>query len=143
MKEFDIKINGDFEKTPARLLPPPQLRYAQQKIANVAKGVWRADRFQEPSIKISNDNSWTILNLNQRTQDRDLYNVAEMLQKVGGRLGMKIGQAKTPFEHLQWRGNDVRCLRDFFNNNKNLNLVVVIIPVQKGYYSKYRIKKYL
>lgn len=83
MREFDVSISGEFEKVPARVLEPPQLAYINNKTVNVSKGVWRADKFFEPSQLIAQDNSWTILNLNRQTQDRDLYYLRDSLIKTG------------------------------------------------------------
>lgn len=82
MKEFDISISGEFEKVPARVLDPPKLAYSN-RATNVAKGIWRADRFFNPSTLISADNSWTILNLNRQTQDRNLYELRDSLINNG------------------------------------------------------------
>ncbi|XP_014218616.1 protein argonaute-4 isoform X2 [Copidosoma floridanum] len=104
MREFDISISGEFEKVPARVLDPPPIQYYSNNVARVAKGVWRANKFQEPTNKIREDNSWTILNVDSRTRDGALYNLESELRRMGPNLGVPIGKAKTPFETVQWRG---------------------------------------
>lgn len=79
MNEFHLSVQGEFEKVPARILPAPVLQYKNR--VNVVKGVWRADKFIKPCDLP--DQTWTILNLDGRTQDRDLYRLQENLQNGG------------------------------------------------------------
>lgn len=85
MTEFDLSLGGDFEKVPARVLPSPKLEYDNNKTVNVSKGVWRNDKvgFFCPSTEIGMNNSWTILSLDNRANDRSLHDLKSKLQKTG------------------------------------------------------------
>lgn len=82
MKEFGISVSGEFETVPARVLDPPQLKYLKENV-RVSKGVWRASQFIKPSDLIAVNNTWTILNLNYRTRDEELYKLVDYLKKAG------------------------------------------------------------
>lgn len=90
MKEFDLSLSETFEKVPARVLPPPDLLYDDNKTVRVSRGVWRTDRlkFLLPCTAIRDNNSWTILNLNQRTDERALRDLASKLQDTGKNLSL-------------------------------------------------------
>lgn len=85
MKEFDLALGEQFEKVPARVLPTPTLVYQQNKGVSVSKGVWRADRlqFHSPCDLLKNPGSWTILNLDNRTDDGNLHDLKFKLQSQG------------------------------------------------------------
>ncbi|XP_011498662.1 PREDICTED: protein argonaute-2-like [Ceratosolen solmsi marchali] len=137
MNEFDISINGEFEKVPARVLDPPQLSY-QNGICRVAKGIWRPNKFLKPSSLISSDGSWTILNLTRFPDDRQLYELNNALVQTGKNVGMQIGKPVTPFRNIQLRGSDIRELSAYFNEQKKkgLKLIIVIVSETKGLYGK-------
>lgn len=79
-KEFRISVQGEFEKVPARVLQAPKLMYRNKEV-NVMKGVWRADGFLTPSSL--GESTWTILNLDKYTNDRDLYILHDKLMDGG------------------------------------------------------------
>lgn len=79
MKEFGISLGGEFETVKARVLNPPSL-YDKREIC-VRKGVWRANSFHTASVLPHQ--SWTILNLNDRTQEPALRNLVEQLKRGG------------------------------------------------------------
>ncbi|OXU25990.1 hypothetical protein TSAR_010814 [Trichomalopsis sarcophagae] len=137
MKEFGISVSGEFETVPARVLDPPQLKYQRQNV-RVAKGVWRASQFINPSPLIAEDNTWTVLNLDYRTRDDGLYRLVETLRRTGQTLGMPVGNPLSPFKSMQLRGQDIRELMAYFNEMKmkKIKLVVVVVPEMKGPYSK-------
>lgn len=82
MQEFGVSVSGKFAEIPARVLDAPALAY-KNKIVNVSKGQWTADVFLESSSLISDDNTWTILNLNFRTKPMELDNFASQLRQRG------------------------------------------------------------
>lgn len=81
LREFGLSISGEFEKIKARVLPPPVLTYNRD--VSVAKGVWRASNFLVPTNLP--DNSWTILNLDNRTREDSLRNLESLLRRGGKR----------------------------------------------------------
>lgn len=85
MNEFGLSLGEKFERVPARVLPPPKLLYHNEAAASVSKGVWRTDRlrFLSPCKAIEKDNSWTILNLNFRTEEGQLRDFAQKLKITG------------------------------------------------------------
>ncbi|XP_015438406.1 PREDICTED: protein argonaute-2 [Dufourea novaeangliae] len=136
MKEFNLSVSGEFEKVPARVLQAPRLRYDTKEPVNVLKGVWRADRFLKPSSLP--ENSWTILNLDKYTQNRDLYeNLHDKLLNGAKFINMSIGKALTPFATLTIAGRNFSNISQYFEDQKKLNLrlVVVVIPNFDNAYS--------
>ncbi|XP_043264089.1 protein argonaute-2 isoform X2 [Colletes gigas] len=134
MKEFDLSVQGEFEKVPARVLQAPKLKYKENEV-NVFKGVWRADKFLS-SCELP-DNSWTILNLDRYVQDRELYDGLHNKLQAGGKfVNMWIGKALTPFTTLSVQRN-INNILQYFTEKKeqNLRLVVVIIPNLDDAYS--------
>ncbi|XP_076547410.1 argonaute 2 isoform X2 [Osmia lignaria lignaria] len=127
MNEFHLSVQGEFEKVPARILQAPVLQYNKNQV-NVVKGVWRADKFIKPCELP--DLTWTILNLDGRTQDRDLYRLQDSLQNGAVSVNMSIGKALTPFGNLML-GRNISNIMEYFQDKKkqNLRLVVVVIPV--------------
>lgn len=85
IKEFDISLGSEFEKVPARVLPPPQLLYKNDCTTNVFKGTWQTDKleFLKPCSLLQKQNSWTILNLDNRVKYDSLENLRSMLQSQG------------------------------------------------------------
>ena len=79
MKEFGISVGGEFERVDARVLEPPTL--FDVRAIRVNKGVWRANNFKEAMIL--EDTKWTILNLNQRTQEPALRGLEDHLKRGG------------------------------------------------------------
>lgn len=80
MDEFHFSVNPEFEKIPARVLEAPKLQYKEKEV-NVKKGIWKAEKFFIPCILPKK--SWTILNLDNRIYNHDLYNLYEKLQNGG------------------------------------------------------------
>nr|XP_003707086.1 PREDICTED: protein argonaute-2 [Megachile rotundata]XP_012149383.1 PREDICTED: protein argonaute-2 [Megachile rotundata] len=133
MNEFQLSVQGEFEKVPARILQAPALQYKQREV-NVVKGVWRAEKFYMPCNLP--DHSWTILNLDSRTIDRDLYNLQTSLQEGAISVSMTIGKPLTPFGNLGIQRN-INNIMEYFQQKKkqDLKLVVVVIPALDHAYS--------
>ncbi|KAG7199076.1 hypothetical protein KM043_017975 [Ampulex compressa] len=132
--EFRLSVQGQMEKVPARVLNPPKLLY--DKEVRVSKGVWRAGKFL--NARGLEDNTWTILNLNNRVREQDLYTLSGNLQEGGKAVGMFIGKPQTPFKTLPPPTRDIRQIQQYFQSKKDedLKLVVVIIPDYADGYSK-------
>ncbi|XP_046490379.1 protein argonaute-2 [Neodiprion pinetum] len=133
VKEFGLSVGGGFEKVPARVLDPPVLMYDRQ--VRVSRGTWRASRFSNAADL--QPKTWTILNLNGRyTRENDLYRLADDLISNAIKCGMNLGEALTPFVTLDPPTRDVRGINNFFQQNKNLKLIIVVIPDRGSAYSK-------
>lgn len=78
-REFGVSVGQGFETVKARVLNPPILQ--GQRTMTVKKGVWRAQGFFTATTLP--DKSWTILNLDDRTQEPPLRSMVECL-KAGG-----------------------------------------------------------
>lgn len=77
VREFGFSVANEFEKIDARVLDPPRLKYANQPITP-QRGVWRADRAK--FLACGQLLKWTIVNLDRRTQNKALDNLAEMVR---------------------------------------------------------------
>ncbi|XP_033207936.1 protein argonaute-2-like [Belonocnema kinseyi] len=129
MKEFGLSIGGEFEKVNARVLNAPTLTYNEQdRDVRVMKGVWRASRFNVG--KDLPDESWTILNLDNRTREDALRNLEQLLRGGASSLGMNIGRAVTPYAQMQPPTRNLQEIIKFFNEAKarKLRLVFVVVP---------------
>ncbi|XP_076229026.1 protein argonaute-2-like [Nomia melanderi] len=136
MKEFNLSVSQKFEEIPARVLEAPKLKYARQEPVRVTKGVWRADKFLNPSNL--GDNEWTILNLDTRVQDRQLQDgLHKKLREGGNFINMVIGKAQTPFASFPIYGKGIGNISTFFAEKKKqgIKLVVVVIPNIDNAYS--------
>ncbi|XP_031771668.1 protein argonaute-2 isoform X2 [Apis florea] len=133
MDEFHFSVNPEFEKIPARVLEAPKLQYKEKEV-NVKKGIWKAEKFFIPCILPKK--SWTILNLDNRIYNHDLYNLYEKLQNGGKFLNMEIAEALTPFANLTIETN-INKIIEYFNDKKKqkILLVVVILPNLDNAYS--------
>lgn len=80
-QEFRLSVSAQMKQVDARILPPPELKYAA-RTANVSKGVWRLQPFKE--AKHLEDKSWTILNLSGMSRmENYLHEFVTMLQQTG------------------------------------------------------------
>ncbi|KAJ8673621.1 hypothetical protein QAD02_004883 [Eretmocerus hayati] len=133
MREFDVKVSGEFTNVDARILNPPNLQYKERPM-NVNKGVWRAGKFLNP-VNLA-EGQWTIICLDNRTTTADLQALANSLQQAAGEVGMNIGRPSAPFELIDSR--NVRNLEENLKKfkTKNFKLVVAVIPDFKGPYNK-------
>ncbi|XP_076181590.1 argonaute 2 [Ptiloglossa arizonensis] len=135
-KEFNLSVEGNFEKIPARVLKAPILKYKEREV-NVFKGTWRADKFLKSCCLP--DNSWTILNLDTFVRDRDLHEgLHNRLQHGAKSVNMEIGKALFPFTTLSIKPFKIKTLLDYFEDKKrnSIRLVVVIIPNLDYAYSR-------
>ncbi|XP_076381016.1 protein argonaute-2-like [Megalopta genalis] len=135
-KEFNLSVNCEFEKVPARVLEAPVLEYKQESRVNVIKGVWRATNFRLPTRLA--DNEWTILNLDKFTQERTIQDGLHIQLRTGAdSVNMHIGKALTPFVTLNIQGRNLTTISQYFAEKKrqNLKLIVVIIPNLDNAYS--------
>jgi len=80
-REFHLSVNPQMKQVDARILTPPELRYAE-RTATVAKGIWRLQPFNQ--AKHLEANSWTILNLSGTSKiDSAIQDFVKMLQTTG------------------------------------------------------------
>ncbi|CAK9802564.1 Protein argonaute-2 [Anthophora quadrimaculata] len=124
--EFHLSVQPDFEKVPARVLAPPQLKYNDREV-KVFKGVWRAEKFLNPSTLP--ENLWTILNLDRTVYDTALYKLHDELQKAGRRQNMIIGNALKPFANLSTRGNTNEIMK-YFREKKEQGVQLIIVIIE-------------
>lgn len=80
-QEFRLSVSKEMEKVPARILPPPELKYDGIK-AQVRKGTWFLQKFNE--AKNLERHSWTIVDLSGiRNMANYLQDFANILQSTG------------------------------------------------------------
>ncbi|XP_036143314.1 protein argonaute-2 [Monomorium pharaonis] len=124
-KEFHLSVSAQMKQVDARILAAPQLKYAGGT-ANVAKGVWRLQPFNQ--AKNLETNSWTILDLSGKSKIDDFIQAfVKMLQSNAREVGMNIDLPLKPFKSFRTE-RDLKYITEFFNKNKNLKLIIVIIP---------------
>ncbi|XP_003705687.2 protein argonaute-2 [Megachile rotundata] len=134
-KEFQLSVDGQFEKVPARILDAPKLEYSNGEVA-VTGGEWRSLKFYIPCNLP--DESWTIVNLDKFVKYTELYEFQETLRREAENVNMRIGKALTPFSTVTLQRNNltdiIKCLEE--KKKKQLKLVIVIIPNFDDAYSK-------
>ncbi|EFN76952.1 Eukaryotic translation initiation factor 2C 2 [Harpegnathos saltator] len=121
--EFNVKVSTEMKKVDARILSTPSLQYKVQ-LSNVGEGKWICRDLRE--ARNLENNSWTIITIvNQKIQEHYVQNFIQNLRDNGREIGMNIGQER-------WNGHN-RCvnmykLEEYFRNNKNMRLIIAIIP---------------
>lgn len=87
LQQFGIGVGTDFTAVKARILDPPTLQYGEQRTVRPNKGVWNAaGNFLFPK----DIDNWSILCMDQRTQDQSINRFGSKLAQMGSRVGMKI-----------------------------------------------------
>ncbi|KAG5317663.1 AGO2 protein, partial [Pseudoatta argentina] len=131
-KEFKLSVDTKMETVGARVLSPPGLKYANSTM-RVERGIWRLQQFNQ--AKNLKPNSWSILVLtNERISEFNLQLIQEFnlqlfvqaLQNNAKTVGMIIGKSITPFK--KFNTNDLRSITNYFNEYKDLQLIIVVIP---------------
>ncbi|KAG5325951.1 AGO2 protein, partial [Acromyrmex heyeri] len=131
-KEFKLSVNTKMETVGARVLSPPRLKYANSTM-KVERGIWRLQQFSQ--AKNLKPNSWSILVLtNERISEFNLQLIKEFnlqlfveaLQNNAKIVGMIIGKSITPFK--KFNTNDLTSITNYFNEYKDLQLIIVVIP---------------
>lgn len=79
-QEFKIQVNPNMKKVEARILPPPELRYAS-RIAAVNKGIWQMHHFKQAE-NLSKD-MWAIVDLSNRRPPPDIHGLKRKLTENG------------------------------------------------------------
>lgn len=122
VRAFGLAISDQFENIQARVLEPPMLTYNTPREVMPRKGVWRNDYFLDGKMLTN----WKVLNLS-RVYDKDIDYFCGLLQKTGDMCNMKIAPPKKPYDVI---GNyrDVRILQQYFEKNKGMELIFVIVP---------------
>ncbi|XP_077273947.1 argonaute 2 [Temnothorax americanus] len=122
-REFHLSVRPEMEDVQARVLPAPELRYARGK-AQVRRGTWNIQQFND--AKNLEKSTWTIVNLSGMSNlEPSMQDFGKLLQNTAREVGMIIEQSR-PFDHF--RLNELDKITKFFINNKNLKLIIVIIP---------------
>jgi len=80
MNEFNLSVKTQMKEVPARILPAPELQYAE-RTARVNKGVWQSQTFNQ--AKNLEPGTWTILNLSDPTQTHKIKQFADNLISIG------------------------------------------------------------
>lgn len=79
-QEFHLSVQTQMKQVNARILPPPELRYASRTV-RVNRGVWQSQQFNRAS-NLEN-NSWTILNVSFLRNDDALERLQVDLRDTG------------------------------------------------------------
>ncbi|KYM94762.1 Protein argonaute-2, partial [Cyphomyrmex costatus] len=123
-KEFHLSVSSQMQIVDARVLPPPELKYAYGSTSQVSKGIWRCQKFNEP--KNLEKEKWTIIELTGHPITHEIQYFLKTLQEIAYQVGMKIEPPMQPFKSLsKFNTNEITT---FFNKYCNLKLVIVVIP---------------
>ncbi|CAH1728334.1 unnamed protein product [Chironomus riparius] len=87
VKGFGIKVDKTFEKTEARVIDPPKLKYRNNALVTPDRGVWKEDKFLEVN---HNKIKWCILNVDFRTDIHKLNTLKNELIKEAIRQGIQL-----------------------------------------------------
>lgn len=80
-REFKLNVTSNMKQVDARILPAPELKYADS-IAKVDKGTWRLQSFSQ--AKNLEERLWTIFNLSGNpTIENSLHQFEQMLRRTG------------------------------------------------------------
>ncbi|XP_071561456.1 uncharacterized protein [Temnothorax nylanderi] len=114
------------EEVQARVLPAPELRYVEGNKAKVTQGTWDIQPFNE--AKHLKQKTLTIVNMSEMSNlQHAMQKFATMLIDTARKVGMAIAEP-CEFDETSFRLNDLDKITQFFNENKKLKLIIVIIP---------------
>ncbi|CAL1679989.1 unnamed protein product [Lasius platythorax] len=124
-QEFHLSVSEQMKIVNAKILDAPKLRYKNEKLASVSDGVWRMQNLELKAGISLEKNTWTILNLTKLNMYSELHKFMKTLIQYARDLGMEIKDAKTDqFKYL----NNKNEIQRYFEENKSLKLIIVIIP---------------
>lgn len=82
MKEFNLKVNDQFEVLDARILEPPKLMYADGPV-DPNKGIWKLEnQFLSPS-KGMQKNKWTVLSTDESIKYPEMMDLCKAMTEEG------------------------------------------------------------
>lgn len=74
IRGFGLEVDAHFAKVQARRLTAPGIVYGNNKQVEVRNGAWRGEGM--PFLIPESANKWAILNVNQRTRNDELQELA-------------------------------------------------------------------
>lgn len=129
VQEFGFSVSDQMEKVEARILNPPRIKYKNNAVAPVGKGVWTGREFMVSGVIKT---GWTVLNLERYVKPQDVQNLIRQAETCGKQLGMNMGgyQAYSNREVQLRRNREKEDLEAIFQDVKKrgLDLVFVILP---------------
>ncbi|KAJ1288086.1 hypothetical protein BS78_02G062500 [Paspalum vaginatum] len=135
-ESFQITVANQMANVSARVLPPPMLKYhesGKKKTVVPNNGQWNV--FGKEMVKGGKVRSWTCINFSWLRPGL-VRSILEGLVRACNSIGMDFNEY--PVTEVKSASTDriEDALRDVHNNNPNLELLVVIIPKDKGHYGK-------
>lgn len=126
IKGFGINIDKNFQKTDARVIDAPNLKYKNNAIVKPKKGVWNGETFMEANPQ---NIKWCIVNCDSRTNIRTLMNFKNSFINEARKHSILLTDINTT-EIISFNFNDRRAnLSNTFNDwkSKGYQLIVVIL----------------
>lgn len=123
---FGIKVNKTFEKTEARVIDPPNLKYSHNAIVTPERGVWKEEKFLEVN---RNTIKWCILNVDLRTDIGKLSRFKDDLIREAARQSIILeNMVARDIVTVNLRDRHT-SLEDIFGKMKNngFQLIVAIV----------------
>lgn len=77
IQDFGVQLDAEFAKVAARCLQAPKIQYDNNRLVDVANGVWRGEGM--PFLLPKEANKWAILNANSRTRRNELEELSRMV----------------------------------------------------------------
>jgi eukaryotic translation initiation factor 2C len=133
IKGFGIKVNKTFEKTEARVIDPPKLKYSSNAIVTPVGGVWKEEKFLEVS---SSSIKWCILNVDFRTDIRTLSGFKDDLIREAAKQRIildNISARDIITVNLRDRNTSIEKLFGKMKNDGFQLIVVIITDFDNAY----------
>ncbi|XP_037046508.1 protein argonaute-2-like [Bradysia coprophila] len=138
VRSFGLELDTNFAKVQARCLKAPSIVYGNGKLVEVKNGVWRGEG--QPFLIPESANKWAILNVNQRTRNNDLNELAASFFRISKPTNLNLAEKPTYVRSVNTvnpRDIDANIQKELeFAKNEQIRILFCIIPDSGPMYSK-------
>ncbi|KAJ1288087.1 hypothetical protein BS78_02G062600 [Paspalum vaginatum] len=133
---FGITVANQMANVPARVLPPPMLKYHESgREKTVAPNVGQWNMINKKMVNGGNVHSWTCLNFS-RMPPHVVDRICDDLGRMCNSIGMVFNPRPVTEVQSASPNHIEAALRDVHKRAPNLQLLIVILPDVTGHYGK-------
>jgi eukaryotic translation initiation factor 2C len=135
-KQFNLSVGTRLGQVTARILDPPEIKYAQgsrEPTARPRNGDWKADAKFFKALQLSR---WAVLSFERDRflPEREVQNIVRAFDKFGGEVGVNITEKQPPILYGDSRSlkniedsckDAFRAAKDAYGDNPQLLLIIV------------------
>ncbi|KAG4066948.1 hypothetical protein HA402_007696 [Bradysia odoriphaga] len=138
VRSFGLELDTNFAKVQGRCLKAPSIVYGNNRLVEVKNGVWRGEGM--PFLIPESVNKWAILNVNQRTRNDELNDLAASFFRISKPTNLNLAERPTFVRSVNTRDMaviDVNIRKELeFAKNEKIRILFCIIPDSGPIYSK-------